>query len=199
MKINSQKIFLFGRSIGSGPATYLAAHRNPGMLVLLSAYTSIRDLVRSKIGSFAQFLVADRFRNIDEIQKVKSPCFFIHGSRDTLVPSSHTIELFNKCKALSGLSIRKDMSHNQFNMKKDIINPILGFFGQIGHKHSSGKLNLPSSILSKTLLQEDSIDCEEETRIQRANISSINPNYLVTVNCGKNEEQGNINTSLITK
>jgi pimeloyl-ACP methyl ester carboxylesterase len=33
--IKSENIFVFGRSIGSGPATHLAANRNPGMLILI--------------------------------------------------------------------------------------------------------------------------------------------------------------------
>ena len=44
-------ILLFGRSIGTGPATIVAANRKPGALILMSAFKSIRDIVREQAGS----------------------------------------------------------------------------------------------------------------------------------------------------
>ena len=37
-------IIIFGRSIGSGPATHIASLRQPGMLVLMSGFTCIKDV-----------------------------------------------------------------------------------------------------------------------------------------------------------
>ena len=59
-----------GRSIGSGPATKLAADNNPGALILISPYTSIHDLVKNLVGNWACLVVADRFQNIDHIKNV---------------------------------------------------------------------------------------------------------------------------------
>lgn len=57
---NPSNIFLFGRSIGSGPSTHLAAVRRPGLLVLMSPFTSIRDVARSMCGNVC-VLLAERF------------------------------------------------------------------------------------------------------------------------------------------
>lgn len=46
-------IFLFGRSIGSGPATHLASKKKPGTLILMCPYTSIRSIVKDLVGTFA--------------------------------------------------------------------------------------------------------------------------------------------------
>mmetsp|Transcript_30755 Transcript_30755/g.27956 ORF Transcript_30755/g.27956 Transcript_30755/m.27956 type:complete len:222 (+) Transcript_30755:33-698(+) len=80
-----QDVILFGRSIGSGPATHLAARHKVNMLVLMSAYTSIKRVVKDMAGSIAAGLVAERFKNIDEISKVKSPVLIIHGIADKLI------------------------------------------------------------------------------------------------------------------
>ena len=48
--MNHKDIFIFGRSMGSGPATELAALKDPGALLLMSAYTSIRNVVRHIAG-----------------------------------------------------------------------------------------------------------------------------------------------------
>ena len=72
-------ILIFGRSIGSGAATHIAATFNPGALALMSPFTSIKDLVKTLIGKAAVFLVKDRFRNIDKIVNVNCPTFIVHG------------------------------------------------------------------------------------------------------------------------
>ena len=41
-KVDERSIFVMGRSLGSGPATHLAAKLNPGALLLMSPYTSIK-------------------------------------------------------------------------------------------------------------------------------------------------------------
>lgn len=72
-------ILLFGRSIGTGPATIVAANRKPGALILMSAFKSIRDIVREQAGSLLQYVMSDRFRNIDLISDVTCPTFLVHG------------------------------------------------------------------------------------------------------------------------
>ena len=79
MGVKRGEIILFGRSLGSGPAIELAAHANPCALLLMTAYLSIREVVRSLAGVLASFLVHERFRNIDNIGDVKCPTFLIHG------------------------------------------------------------------------------------------------------------------------
>ena len=50
--IEEDNIILFGRSIGSGPATYVASKRKPGALLLMSAFKSIRDIVKDNAGTY---------------------------------------------------------------------------------------------------------------------------------------------------
>ena len=47
MTINSEtEIIVFGRSIGTGLACYIAKERKPKALVLMSAFTSIKDIAK---------------------------------------------------------------------------------------------------------------------------------------------------------
>jgi len=50
-----------GRSIGTGPATYLSKYRKVGVVVLISPFSSIRNIAKNIVGSFLGFLVKDRF------------------------------------------------------------------------------------------------------------------------------------------
>lgn len=66
----SKDIIIMGRSIGTGPAIWLSAERKPGALALISPHTSIRGVVRDLfgLGVVAQFLVNERFRNLEIIK-----------------------------------------------------------------------------------------------------------------------------------
>jgi abhydrolase domain-containing protein 17 len=53
-----KKIIIFlGRSIGSGPATYLASKYKIRSLVLVSPFTSIRAVVGSLLGNITSYIV----------------------------------------------------------------------------------------------------------------------------------------------
>lgn len=45
--VEEKNIIVFGRSMGSGPATHIASQRNPASLLLMSAYTSIRGIAEA--------------------------------------------------------------------------------------------------------------------------------------------------------
>ncbi len=70
LKVKEKNIIIFGRSIGSGPATHLAANRNPGILILMSPFTSLRDVVSNMAGKFLSYAIKERFKNIDLIKRV---------------------------------------------------------------------------------------------------------------------------------
>jgi pimeloyl-ACP methyl ester carboxylesterase len=88
--VSQKDIIIFGRSIGSSPATYVARNRNPAALILMSPFKSIKELARDLVGWFLSLAIAERFRNIDLIKEVSCPIFIIHGQRDRLIPYSHS-------------------------------------------------------------------------------------------------------------
>ena len=123
-------IIIFGRSIGTGPAIYVASSRNPGMLVLMSAFTCIKDVVRYNACFFSMF-IADRLRNIDHISKVKCPKIFIHGKEDTIVPFTLSQSLYITSYEPKKLVIREQMTHNMFDMWFDLILPLKTYWSEI--------------------------------------------------------------------
>ena len=53
LKFDPSHILVCGRSIGSGPATFLAANNKVCSLILISAFTSIRAVVKYNAGTLA--------------------------------------------------------------------------------------------------------------------------------------------------
>jgi hypothetical protein len=52
-----------GRSIGSGPATYLASIFKVAALILIAPFTSLKDAVKTLLGKIPAMLVKDRLIN----------------------------------------------------------------------------------------------------------------------------------------
>ena len=65
MGIQEKDIIIFGRSMGSGPACWLAGQFNPGALCVMSGYTSVKRIASDHVGGFLGFFVAERFDNIN--------------------------------------------------------------------------------------------------------------------------------------
>lgn len=125
--IKEKDILLFGRSLGSGPASYLASKKNPGMLVLMSPFTSIKDVAGSLIGRWVKFAISDVFKNKEHMSSVTCPVYILHGEKDTLIPYSHAEELASRCKGVTDLQIPQEMDHNTFDFYDHLIQPLISF------------------------------------------------------------------------
>ena len=150
-------MLLFGRSIGSGPATWLAGRHRVFSLILMSAYTSIRSVARHLLGRIGQFLVAERFRNIDHIGKARCPVLLIHGLRDVLIPFEQSQELCEACTGTTSLVLPENMDHNSFDLTNDLLLPIRCFLDKVDYNPTPnqshpGQLSPPARLFLKPLL-----------------------------------------------
>ncbi|KAJ1495936.1 Alpha/Beta hydrolase protein, partial [Baffinella frigidus] len=85
-----KSIILFGRSIGTGPAIKLAAERECGGVILVSPYTSVKDMVSKHAGFLTSWLTAElanMFPSEDTIGRVQCPTLIVHGATDRVIPS----------------------------------------------------------------------------------------------------------------
>lgn len=88
-RIPARSILIYGRSLGSGPSTWLAARERCGGLILDSAYTSTFKTVLPWL-----WFPNDKFPNLSRIQKVGCPVLVLHGTKDSTIPFSHGLKLF---------------------------------------------------------------------------------------------------------
>ena len=123
-------VFVMGRSIGSGPACYIAANKPIGGLILVSAFKSIKAVVKSAFGKLAAFFIAERFKNIELIKKIECPILFIHGKKDKMIPIEHCLDMAEVCKALGKkheIQINEEMGHNNVSTLQDVCMPFVKF------------------------------------------------------------------------
>jgi uncharacterized protein len=113
---NPQDIIIYGRSIGTGVAVHLATRFPNKGLVLESAYTSLGALVDDKVPFFFPSLYLKySFNNVKKINQVKSPVIFVHGTNDTLIPSSHSEYLYQIFNGRKKLILVSKGEHNDLN------------------------------------------------------------------------------------
>ncbi|MBC2694455.1 MAG: alpha/beta hydrolase [Desulfobacteraceae bacterium] len=106
--VDSERIIIFGRSIGGGAACALAAKRPSAALILKSTFISIR-LMASKF-FVPGFLVKDPFDNLTLVKSYSKPVLVIHGKYDEIIPYSHGVALYEAAK--NGKMITYDCGHN---------------------------------------------------------------------------------------
>lgn len=88
-KVPASSVVVVGRSVGGGPAVWLAARQAPAGLVLLAPFTSA---FRVQI-PFPLF-PCDRFPNLKRIAGVSCPLLVIHGEQDRIIPAEHGRRVF---------------------------------------------------------------------------------------------------------
>jgi hypothetical protein len=83
----SLPVFLFGESLGTGVATYVASKRKTQGLVLQSPYTSTLEVGRQRYPYFpVRYLMHNTFPASEWAPMVKAPVLVLHGSDDRTIP-----------------------------------------------------------------------------------------------------------------
>ncbi|CAD7957846.1 unnamed protein product [Amoebophrya sp. A120] len=98
LQFQPSSIFVFGRSIGSGPSTDLAS-RLPSCagLVLQSPIESgARAVFGSVVATVGSGL--DIFKNIEKIERVRAPVCIMHGEADEVVPITNGRNLYKRVR-----------------------------------------------------------------------------------------------------
>lgn len=86
-------IVIVGYSMGSGMASYLAAHNPAKALLMVAPFVSIVDMKNRYLPFVPNFLLKYHFRNDIHLNKVTCPTFIVHGHEDEVVPFDSSIML----------------------------------------------------------------------------------------------------------
>lgn len=155
MGISASQIIIFGRSMGSGPATYLASKENPAALILFSPYTSIKEVAKEHVG-WLHCLAPSMFNNGGLIPNIRVPTFIIHGKKDEVIKHKHGKHLYDTSGSphhLKRFVEPNDMTHNTFNLQDDFLFPSQEFLRTAGVISGDRPVDVINPIDTNKILQ----------------------------------------------
>lgn len=104
-----ERVILFGRSLGGGPATELATRERFAGLVLQSTFMSVYRVVTTW-----PVLPFDQFQNLKKLPRVTCPVLVMHGTADEVIDFSHGRKLFAAAPAPKRHLWIEGARHNDF-------------------------------------------------------------------------------------
>jgi len=190
LKIPLSRVVIFGTSIGTGAACWLAhkilqKKRRLGALILQSPFTSIKAVIKQvqifespTANFFAQVgstFIADRFMNLQVMKGVESPLLVLHGAVDDLIPASHGKTIFDSSASdVKQLVIFPFVGHNDFDWNL-VIKKVRGFLERISrwYRHERKITVQTSSRKLKALRRGPSGNIEQSAQDRATSSASI--------------------------
>ena len=141
-------------------------------MILISAFTSIKDIGKDfKSSAF----VEEIFNSYKYITKIQSYALLIHGEKDSLIDYKHSKYLYQAIKKTNkyvDIKLNPNMTHNEFNLKSDIIIPIKKFLENYGLESKKIDTNLSKDDLKDIYTIPNSI-----MKLIEMNLFDIRKNY----------------------
>ncbi len=108
----SSPIILWGRSLGTGPANYVASIRDASALVLETPFTAAVDVAADRYPILpVASLMKDQFLSREWIVDVEEPVFVAHGTADRTISVQHGRDIFALAKNAKTLWIVEGGTH----------------------------------------------------------------------------------------
>ena len=110
--VDPGRVFYLGESLGGAVALDLALECRPAGLVLLSAFTGVRELGRLHYPFVPAFLIPDAYPTVRRIHELHAPLLVLHGDRDDIVPLSQGRGLFDAAPGPKRMHVFPGLGHN---------------------------------------------------------------------------------------
>ena len=90
-------ISVMGRSLGTGPATYLASKRPVEKMMLVSPYDSIKSVAQNKFPIYPMVLMLkDKYDSIGRVKDIKAKTIVLVAENDEVISTKHSMRLINE-------------------------------------------------------------------------------------------------------
>jgi len=94
--VSSDRLVLYGESIGSGTATQMALEYDIAALVLEVPFSSLYDIAKQQYFFLpVKYLLKDKFLNDLKIKEINTPLMIVYSDNDKIVPAHLTKKLYD--------------------------------------------------------------------------------------------------------
>ena len=131
--IDPDRIVVFGRSLGSGVAVQLAAHRPVRGVVLVSPFDSLRSIARKQYPIVpVSLLLKHPFDSLAQAPDIEAPLLVIAGGRDTLIPPEYSRRLHDAWAGPKQWVPVPEAAHNDIHAHPEYWPAIREFLASVG-------------------------------------------------------------------
>ncbi|MCJ8295521.1 MAG: alpha/beta hydrolase [Colwellia sp.] len=130
LSITHSDVFVIGRSLGSGVATYLAAERPVKKLVLITPFDSIQSIAQKQFPFYPMpILLKDKYNSVQFVANIHAATLMLVAENDNVVARIHTNNLVQAFVNIPPeVVIIKGAGHNDISQKKDYFQLLSSFF-----------------------------------------------------------------------
>jgi uncharacterized protein len=127
-EINGDSIVIYGKSIGTGVASYVASKRECKQLILETPYYSVSSLARHYCPIYpVNWMIRYSFPIHDYLKEVKEPVTIFHGTKDEVISYKHSTWLKKENNKIELITIENGMHNNlaTFQLFQDKLDSLL--------------------------------------------------------------------------
>ncbi|MGI9547125.1 MAG: alpha/beta hydrolase [Flavobacteriaceae bacterium] len=101
-RFNENEIILYGRSLGTGIASQLAARNNPQKVILETPYYSMLDIGQRRFPFLpVKWLLKYEFKSFKYVQDISCPIAIFHGTKDEIIPMDSGQRLYESIPGIN--------------------------------------------------------------------------------------------------
>ncbi len=116
---SSDSIIIYGKSIGTGVATFIASKRNCKRLILETPYYSIHSLATHYFPIYpVDWMIKYSFPINQYLKEVKSPITIFHGTKDEVIPYGHSMRLKEENKNIQLITLENGTHNNLISFRQ---------------------------------------------------------------------------------
>lgn len=131
--VHPEDIVVMGRSLGSGVATYLAAHRPVQAAILITPFDSILAVAELHYPFFpVSTLLKHPFQSDTFAAQICVPAIIVAGDQDRVVPAVHARRLFAAWAGKKAIHVLNGAGHNDIERHPQYFSLINEFLDRSG-------------------------------------------------------------------
>jgi hypothetical protein len=119
-EIDATKVFVIGRSIGTGVASYLSSQRKTKATILITPYESMIDVAQEKYPFIPiSLLIKHHFESDKYATTITTPMLALISKNDQVIPPHHAHNLLNTWNGKTTF-LEVDEDHNSIMKNEDV-------------------------------------------------------------------------------
>jgi len=132
IKAKHKLISLMGRSLGSGVATYVAAHRQVEKLILVTPFDSIENVAKTVYWMLpVSLLIKDKFQSLHRVKNITAKTYIFIAENDRVIPRASTERLIAQfTDQLMAVTVIARADHNDISQYPEYIAGLRRALGQ---------------------------------------------------------------------